>query len=293
MLFGIDISSHQKGIELKDVPCAFVLIKATQGTDYVNPDLKRTYNQAKKLKKLVGFYHYASNGGSTAEAKHFLDTVASIKATNYILVLDWEKGSNANWGDVAYAQSFLDYVKFKTGITPFIYMPKNATREFDWSKTAKTYPLWAAQYRNYVETGYQENPWTDNKGFGAWEAPLIYQFTSAGKLNGWDGHLDLNVTYMDEKEWKEWATPGKKVLNPKNIKGNYMVDTSEYPMIRKGHKNEWVRLLQNALNLYEFDLDSDGIFGILTDAAVRSFQKQNGLTVDGVVGPATWRKLFP
>jgi hypothetical protein len=36
----------------------------------------------------------------------------------------------------------------------------------------------------------------------------------------------------------------------------------------------------------------DGIFGPMTDNAVRLFQTQNNLAVDGVVGQKTWRKLF-
>lgn len=37
---------------------------------------------------------------------------------------------------------------------------------------------------------------------------------------------------------------------------------------------------------------ADGSFGKLTDKAVRRFQEENGLTIDGVVGPLTWEKIF-
>ena len=36
----------------------------------------------------------------------------------------------------------------------------------------------------------------------------------------------------------------------------------------------------------------DGIFGSKTTAAVRDFQSNNGLSVDGIVGPNTWRTLL-
>lgn len=47
-----------------------------------------------------------------------------------------------------------------------------------------------------------------------------------------------------------------------------------------------MKLLQSKLNLIV-----DGIFGKLTDEAVRDFQKSKGLTVDGVVGAMTWDAL--
>lgn len=35
----------------------------------------------------------------------------------------------------------------------------------------------------------------------------------------------------------------------------------------------------------------DGIFGPMTQEAVKEFQRSNNLTVDGIVGPKTWEKL--
>lgn len=51
---------------------------------------------------------------------------------------------------------------------------------------------------------------------------------------------------------------------------------------KKGSRGEIVKQIQKALHLYP-----DGIFGVLTEEAVREFQKTNGLIVDGIVGPAT------
>jgi peptidoglycan hydrolase-like protein with peptidoglycan-binding domain len=52
-----------------------------------------------------------------------------------------------------------------------------------------------------------------------------------------------------------------------------------------------VKLLQTGLNKNGYKLISDGFFGKLTLAAVKSYQSKNGLKVDGLVGPATLAKL--
>ena len=37
----------------------------------------------------------------------------------------------------------------------------------------------------------------------------------------------------------------------------------------------------------------DGIFGNLTEEAVKEFQKVNNLAVDGIVGIKRWRRMLP
>lgn len=57
-------------------------------------------------------------------------------------------------------------------------------------------------------------------------------------------------------------------------------------VLKKGSKGYYVKQLQSYLHLYE-----DGIFGPLTEEAVKEFQKANGLVPDGIVGDKTWAKL--
>lgn len=56
--------------------------------------------------------------------------------------------------------------------------------------------------------------------------------------------------------------------------------------LKLGSRGAQVMTLQKKLHLR-----ADGIFGPLTDEAVREFQEKNGLTVDGIVGLKTWDKL--
>lgn len=57
-------------------------------------------------------------------------------------------------------------------------------------------------------------------------------------------------------------------------------------ILKKGSRGEDVKTLQRALHLYE-----DGIFGNLTEEAVKEVQRKYGLTVDGIVGAQTWAVL--
>lgn len=59
-------------------------------------------------------------------------------------------------------------------------------------------------------------------------------------------------------------------------------------LLRKGSKGPDVMRLQNLLGVYP-----DSVFGVITEEAVRAFQRENGLFPDGIVGDKTWAKLLP
>lgn len=65
-----------------------------------------------------------------------------------------------------------------------------------------------------------------------------------------------------------------------------------YPLLRQGNEGNSVVMLQYLLNEYGYNLVPDGKFGANTLKAVQSFQANNSLTQDGVVGPLTWSALL-
>ena len=68
-----------------------------------------------------------------------------------------------------------------------------------------------------------------------------------------------------------------------------------FPTIRKGNCGTAVKVLQLALVAYEYNIGkygADGEFGLDTENAVKRFQKNSGIEVDGIVGRDTWSKLM-
>ncbi len=63
------------------------------------------------------------------------------------------------------------------------------------------------------------------------------------------------------------------------------------PILRFGSSGISVRVLQKLLIANGYGMRIDGIFGPLTEAAVKAFQNRRSLLVDGIVGQRTWREL--
>lgn len=72
--------------------------------------------------------------------------------------------------------------------------------------------------------------------------------------------------------------------------------TIRLPCLKMGDQGEAVEAVQRILSTYGYHLGNnnpfDGKFQKLTDAAVREFQADHGLTVDGEIGDETWTALL-
>lgn len=198
-LRGIDVSSYQAGIDLSVVPCDFVIVKATEGVNYVNPDCDRAVQQAIQLGKCWGTYHYVNGSDAVTEADYYVDNIKGYLGKG-LLCIDWEASFNSAWSDYAYLETLVSRVIERTGIKPLIYV--QASAYVPTAAVAKRHDcgLWIAQYADMNATGYQDQPWNE----GAYDC-AIRQYSSAGRLNGWDGRLDLDKFYGDANAWRRYA----------------------------------------------------------------------------------------
>jgi len=72
----------------------------------------------------------------------------------------------------------------------------------------------------------------------------------------------------------------------------HLLTLPPYPTLRRGNSGIYVSLLQKLLESNLISVGSiDGKFGSQTETAVRNFQQNNNLVVDGIVGTNTWSTL--
>lgn len=65
-----------------------------------------------------------------------------------------------------------------------------------------------------------------------------------------------------------------------------------FPVLRSGSRGVYVLILQDALNALGYSTQTlDGVFGGNTRNALVAYQRDNGLSADGVVGCGTWTRI--
>jgi hypothetical protein len=69
--------------------------------------------------------------------------------------------------------------------------------------------------------------------------------------------------------------------------------TAGFPTLRRGSRGCYVMVLQDALSTLGYQTGSriDGVFGARTEEALRGYQRRTSLSVDGVCGCNSWKKI--
>ena len=124
---GIDVSAWQGDIDFAAVKAAgkeVVYIRASVGSNYIDPYFERNYNGAVANGLSVGFYHYmtATSISEAQEEARFFASVISGKAANCRPAMDYESFDGLSSGAVtSISLAFLETLEDATGQEVCLY----------------------------------------------------------------------------------------------------------------------------------------------------------------------------
>jgi GH25 family lysozyme M1 (1,4-beta-N-acetylmuramidase) len=194
-LEGIDVSHWQGTISWTKVAAAgkkFAIIKATESTDYVDPQYATNHANAKAAGLWTGAYHFARPSTTTndavLEADHFA-AVMKLGAGDLIPALDLEdSGGMSVAGLQSWVTKFLGEVTAKVGVKPMIYTSpsfwKNHMGDSRTLADAGYKTLWIAHW-GVSSPAVPASNW----GGHGW---TFWQYTSDGTVPGITGRVDLD-----------------------------------------------------------------------------------------------------
>ena len=199
-IYTVDVYSGSSDNIIRDSHAQGVIVKATQGTSYVNPRCNHQYELAGQLGKLRGLYHYAGGGNPEAEAQYFINNIKNYVG-KAVLILDWESYQNASWGNTSWARRFVDEVHRLTGVWCLIYVQESALWQV--ANCAKDCGVWVAKYASM-----NWNSWTlpdMSVSSGAFACLTGWQFTG--------GDMDRSIFYLDSNAWNKIASGDGTIAN--------------------------------------------------------------------------------
>ncbi len=294
---GIDISSHQGGLNIAAIWADFVIVKVSEGTGYENPFWRAQAEATLSAGKRLGLYHFANDEDPSEQARFFLDR-AKAYAGRTTFWLDWE--ADAVGLGPGPALAFLNQVAAETKSTPGFYTYQNVLSSYDWSAVAARFPLWVAGGPDYSDYGrsYSDPPVPNVPYWGG--GALVHQYTEDGYLPGYSSHLDLD-RLRDRAAWDAMIGGGHVTVSapaaspaPTAVDGQQRLDEDG-----EMGPATIARFQQVMGTPIDGELDDDGSpaverFQAFLNAVVGADAQQqlNGepaLDVDGIAGPATWR----
>lgn len=252
------------------------MIKATQGTGYVNPKCDADYQAAKKAGKLLGVYHYAGGGDPASEAKYFYRNIKGYVG-EAVPAIDWEASQNRSWGNHNWVRQFVDEFHKLSGVWPLVYVQSSSLGQV--ANCAKDCGLWVACYPSM--SWYSWKVPNMNVPTSPWKTYTIWQFTGDNMdrnivnttKDGWKklakgSHLQKQTAQHQASKIKSAATWKKKsgvfVLG-KNLKLHKSphIDSPAIAMLKKGSTIKYDATLQGPLRLWLRQPRSGGQYGYI------------------------------
>lgn len=294
---GIDISSHQGGLNIAAIWADFVIVKVSEGAGYENPFWRAQAEATLAAGKRLGLYHFANDEDPSEQARFFLDR-AKAYAGRATFWLDWE--ADAVGLGPGPALAFLNQVAAETKSTPGFYTYQNVLSSYDWSAVAARFPLWAAGGPDYSDYGrsYSDPPVPNVPYWGG--GALVHQYTEDGYLPGYSSHLDLD-RLRDRAAWDAMIGGGHVTVSapaaspaPTAVDGQQRLDEDG-----EMGPATIARFQQVMGTPIDGELDDDGspaverfqafLNAVVGASAQQQLNGEPGLDVDGIAGPATWR----
>lgn len=181
-----------------------IMVKATQGTSYVNPYCDIDYQAAKKKGKLLGFYHYCGGGSPEAEAKYFYKNTKNYVG-EAVPAVDWEAGQNSSWGNTNWVKRFVTEFHRLSGVWCLIYVQASAISQV--ANCSKLCGLWVASYPSMNWKSWNVPNMRVNTY--PWSTYTVWQFTG--------DNMDRNLVNTTKDGWRRLAkaTKAKPAEKPK------------------------------------------------------------------------------
>lgn len=194
MIRGFDAASYQGAFDAERASrdgYAFCILKATQGTSYVNPYYRTQAAKVRASGMLLGHYHFTEFGSADAEAAHFISTVeaAGHVTTGELFALDCEDRYD-DAGNLIPAPAdcyplVLDValrVYRAFGAYPLIYSSQSFIDAHNLSHLANNnLGLWLAAWQSADPTPVPQ-----------WPFVAFWQYADKGSVDGINGPVDLD-----------------------------------------------------------------------------------------------------
>ena len=151
-------------------------MKSTEGTYQVQDTCDPWVQRLIELGRLWGFYHVMSSEDGTSQADFYLDNCINY-FRHGIPILDIEGISSRYPNNPGIAYDFCKRVIDKTGVVPMVYM---------------------LDYDSADPSSMMSDP-------SPWPFAAMWQFSSTGRVEGWNKNVDLDLFFGDADAWRKYA----------------------------------------------------------------------------------------